>query len=110
MSPGHGGVQPASISSSVEWSSIRAVRLLTLDSGSSSRSRPLLAVSQAAELTLANAIDKHRKLLKVTVDLRNLRARELIQNALSRNRDALRQSRRSMALRQSSSQEMTGRI
>ena len=39
-------------------------------------------------MTLANAIDKHRKLLKVTVDLRNLRARELIQNALSRNRDA----------------------
>ena len=53
-----------------------------------------IAFSQAAEMTLANAVDANRALLSVTVDLRNNRARELIHRALSRNREELRQQRR----------------
>ena len=39
-------------------------------------------------------VHSNHTLLTVTVDLRNMRARELIQNALSRNREELRLRRR----------------
>ena len=52
-----------------------------------------LAISQAAEMALAHAVDGHPKLLKLTVDLRNLRARELIQKGLARNLEAVRRAR-----------------
>ena len=49
----------------------------------------------ASELVLAEAVDSNHSLCHLTIDLRNIRARELIHNALSRNRDALRIRRRS---------------
>merc|ERR1712050_587014 len=53
-----------------------------------------LAASQASEMLLANAVDSNHSLLNLTVDLRNTRAREIIQKALSRNREERRLKRR----------------
>merc|ERR1712048_1328092 len=53
-----------------------------------------LAASQASEMLLANAVDSNHSLLNLTVNLRNTHAREIIQKALSRNREERRLKRR----------------
>jgi len=64
-----------------------------------------VAGSQVAEMSLAQAVDANQTLLHLTVDLRSMRAREIIQTALSRNQDRLRQKRRSLEVaRQRASQ------
>ncbi len=59
--------------------------------------RPVSAVSQAAELGFADAVFANRTLLRLTIDQRNTRARELTQRALSRNQEELRLRRRRAA-------------
>ena len=49
--------------------------------------------TQAAEEQLAEAIDSNRTLARLTIDLRNRHAKEVIERALLRNRDGIRRRR-----------------
>ena len=56
-----------------------------------------LAFGQAAEEKLAAALEGHTALLHLTIDLRSLRARELINKYLTRNHELQRAARRRAA-------------
>ena len=56
-----------------------------------------LAFSQQSEMEIAEALESNRTLMKLTIELRSSRARELMNKYLQRNQDQLRQRRRTVA-------------